>query len=157
VKCRWIKLIDSLGSSEPDEGVFTKLPNGDDLETGSMPCAERGGAITEYEEVWRTLKPVPGPKRAWILQSVDGKTFLGRIGGGFMALSERAGGFSARSEQWSDDDGWRIKYAIGELKGVPSFASIDRRQITGEADWKTGGKAEVLGVKYIVRAFEELE
>jgi hypothetical protein len=43
------------------------------------------------------------------------------------------------------------------LKGVPSFASIDRRQITGEADWKTGGKAEVLGVEYIVRAFEELE
>ncbi|KFY70834.1 hypothetical protein V498_10185, partial [Pseudogymnoascus sp. VKM F-4517 (FW-2822)] len=71
LKCRWIKAIDSLGPSDPDEGVFTPLPNGDDLETGSMPCAHKGDAVTEYEEVWRKLDPVAGPKRAWIVQSVE--------------------------------------------------------------------------------------
>lgn len=71
--------------------MFTTLPNGDDLETGSMPCANRANAVTEYEEVWRKLSPRPGPKLAWILQSVEGKTFLGRIGGGYMALSQEAG------------------------------------------------------------------
>ncbi|OBT49548.1 hypothetical protein VE04_10028, partial [Pseudogymnoascus sp. 24MN13] len=71
VKCRWIKAIDSLGPSDPDEGIFSPLPNGDDLETGSMPCAHKNDAVTDYEEVWRKLDLVPGPKRAWIIQTVE--------------------------------------------------------------------------------------
>jgi hypothetical protein len=157
VKCRWIKEIDSLGPSDPDEGEFTKLPNGDYLETGSMPYAERGGIMTEYEEVFRELAPLPGPKHAWIIQSADGKTFLGRVGGGFMALSEIAGGaFSARSEEWNEKEGWKTKYTIGGVGGVPSFASVRSSEIEGESTWKVGEKVEVMGVEYIVRGFEDL-
>jgi len=157
VKCRWIKTIDSLGPSDPDEGEFTKLPNGDDLETGEMPCAEKGDVVTKYEEVWRQLKPLPGPKHAWIIQSVDGKTFLGRIGGGFMALSQKVvGKFSARSEEWNEQEGWKTKYAIGEVGGVSSFASIGSGEIEGESSWKIGEKVEVQGGEYIVRSFEVL-
>jgi len=78
--------------SDPDEGIFSPLPNGDDLETGSMPCAHKNDAVTDYEEVWHKLSLVPGPKRAWIIQSVEnsprGGTFLGRVAGSFMALRE---------------------------------------------------------------------
>jgi len=139
VQCRWIKIIDSLGSSEPDEGTFTPLPNGDDLETGSMPCAERGNAVTEYEEVWRKLCPSPGPEHGWILQSVAGKTFLGRIGGGYLALSEEEGRrFGARSKEWDSKNGWKVKYAIGVVEGVPSFAGTGSELLDGEASWKIG-------------------
>lgn len=157
LKCRWIKTIDSLGPSEPDEGEFTKLPNGDYLETGSMPYAEKDGAVTEYEEVFRELELLPGANRAWIIQSVDGKIFLGRVGGRYMALSGKEGtGFGARSEEWNEDEGWKTKYAIGELGDVPSFAGIGGGQITGEEAWKVGEKVEVLGDEYIVRGFEDL-
>lgn len=157
VKCRWIKTIDSLGPSEPDEGEFTKLPNDDYLETGSMPYAENGGVVTEYEEVFRELELLLGAKRAWIIQSIDGKKFLGRVGGRYMALSGKEGTeFGARSEEWNEDEGWKTKYAIGELSGVPSFASIGSGQVTGEESWKVGEKVKVLGDEYIVRGFEDL-
>jgi Protein HRI1 len=158
VKCRWIKAIDSLHSTEPDEGTFTTLPNGDDLETGSMPCAEKGDAVTDYEEIWRKLSPRPGPNYGWILQSVEGTTFLGRIGGGYLALSEKKGRkFGARSEEWSAADGWRVKYAIGDLEGVPSFASAGTELLDGESSWKTGETVLVFGTEYIVRGFEDLK
>lgn len=157
LKCRWIKTIDSLGPSEPDEGEFTKLPNDDYLETGSMPYAENGGVVTEYEEVFRELELLLGAKRAWIIQSIDGKKFLGRVGGRYMALSGKEGTeFGARSEEWNEDEGWKTKYAIGELSGVPSFASIGSGQVTGEESWKVGEKVKVLGDEYIVRGFEDL-
>jgi hypothetical protein len=47
----------------------------------------------EFEEVWRRLPPIIGAKHAWILQGVDGKTFLGKNGGGYMALYEGVKGF----------------------------------------------------------------
>lgn len=160
VKCRWIKTIDSLGPSEPDEGIFTPLPNGDDLETGSMPCAEKGGVVTDYEEIWRKLEPMAGPdgtKIAWILQSVEGKTFLRRISGAYLALSQEEGHtFGARSEEWNAGAGWCTKYAI-EAEGVPSFASFDNEHLEGEASWKLGETVEAFGTNYVVRALEVLE
>jgi hypothetical protein len=160
VRCRWIKIIDSLGSSEPDEGTFTPLPNGDDLETGSMPCAEKGNAVMEYEEVWRKLAPRPGgPKRGWILQSVEGKTFLGRIGGGYIALSEEAGRrFGARSEEWSVEGGWRVKYALGDVESVPSLADTGSNELLdGEGDWKIGETVVVFDKEYVVGALEDVK
>lgn len=156
VKCRWIKEIDSLGPSDPDEGEFTKLPNGDYFETGSMPYAEKGNAVTQYEEVFRELMPFPGPKHAWILQSMDGKTFLGRAAGRFMALSQNdGGGFSARSEEWNEQEGWKTKYAIGNIDGVPSLAGGPL--IEGDWTWKVGAKVEIRGAGYVVRGCESLE
>ncbi len=74
-----------------------------------------------------------------------------------MALSEIAGGtFSARSEEWNEQEGWKTKYAIGEVGGVPSFTSVGSSQIEGESAWKVGDKVEVMGVGYIVRGFEDL-
>jgi hypothetical protein len=156
VKCRWIKLIDSLGPSDPDEATFTKLPNGDYLETGSMPSPDHNDAVTEFEEVWRRGVLVPGSECAWIIQSVDGKTFLGRVGGSYLVLSEGKGGvFNARREEWDEQDGWRINYAIGNVEGLPRLASIGD-QINSESSWSIGEKVVVLGNDYIVRAFEEL-
>jgi hypothetical protein len=150
-------MIDSLGPSDPDEGSFKTLPNGDDLETGSMPCPEKGGAVTEYEEVWRNLKPRAGVRWAWILQSADGKTFLGRIGGGYMALHEGEGKpFGARREEWDVGKGWSVKYNIGEVDGVPSLAAVGREVFEGEETWRTGYNVEVLGQKYVVKAWEDL-
>lgn len=160
VKCRWIKAIDSLGPSDPDEGIFSPLPNGDDLETGSMPCAHKNDAVTDYEEVWRKLSPVPGPKRAWIIQSVEnsprGGTFLGRVAGSFMALRESEGlPFSVRSERLDENAQWNVIYAIGKVEDVPSFAGVGV-EFEGEEDWKEGDTVSVLGAKYMVRAFEDL-
>lgn len=157
VKCRWIKIIDSLGPSDPDEGSFETLPNGDDLETGSMPCPDRGGAVTKYEEVWRKLNPREGVKHAWILQSMDDKTFLGRIGGGYMALRAREGrSFGARREEWDVNDGWSVKYKIGDVEGVPSLAAVEKQMFEGEEGWRTGHNVEVLGEQYMVRAWEDI-
>ena len=154
-------MIDSLGPSDPDEGIFTTLPNGDDLETGSMPCPEKGGAVTDYEEVWRKLLPSIGAKSAWILQSVDGKTFLGKVGAGYMALHEGEGkGFGARREEWDVDHGWSKKYEIGEVGCVPSpaDASAARRKdgFEEEESWRAGDIVDIQGKEYVVRAWEDL-
>lgn len=161
MKCRWIKVIDSLGPSDPDEGIFSPLPNGDDLETGSMPCAHKNDVVTDYEEVWRKLDPVPGPKRAWIIQSVEngprGGTFLGRVAGSFMALRQSDDlSFSVRSEGLDENAQWNVKYAVGQVEGVPSFAGVGISEFEGEEEWKEGNIVSVLGTKYVVRAFEDL-
>jgi hypothetical protein len=161
VKVRFNKTLDSLNMTEPDEGDFTKLPNGDDFETGRMPCPERGMQVTEYEEIWRQIPPVPGPKRAWILESAgDGrKVLLGRIGGGYLAIGDKKGdSFGARREEWDDTKKkWEVKYKIGEVEDVPSVADTRAEGFEGEADWKMGDKVVVLGREYLVRAFELLE
>ncbi|KAJ5224312.1 uncharacterized protein N7469_007815 [Penicillium citrinum] len=87
-----------------DCGTFVTLPNGDDLETGSMPRPDiPGEPMTEYEEVWRELPFRAGPEGAkegisWVLESDDGelsegevalnKVFLGRIWGTYLALQQ---------------------------------------------------------------------
>lgn len=98
--------LDSHNSFESaDCGTFVSLPNGDDLETGSMPRPDLPGApVTEYEEVWRELPFKEGPEGSrkgvsWVLESDDGgeglvgevrvsKTFLCRIWGMYLALQQ---------------------------------------------------------------------
>lgn len=98
---------------EPDVGEFTKLPNGDDLETGVMAAPHLGGKIMPYEEVWRELDPrldlagsdggdgsssssrKPG---SWILESIDQptasddsvftKSYYAKAGTFFLALRQ---------------------------------------------------------------------
>lgn len=161
MKVRFNKTLDSLNMTEPDEGDFTKLPNGDDFETGKMPCPERGMQVTEYEEVWRQILPVPGPRRAWILESAgEGrKVFLGRIGGGYIAMGDKKGEtFGARREEWDKvRKSWELKYKIGDVEDVPSVADLGAEGFEGEADWNMGDTVIVLGRGYLVRAFELLE
>ncbi|KAJ5157057.1 uncharacterized protein N7482_008157 [Penicillium canariense] len=98
--------LDSHNAFESvDCGTFVSLPNGDDLETGSMPRPDLPGApVTEYEEVWRELPFREGPEgmskgMSWVLESDDSeleregeitvtKTFLGRIWGTYLALQQ---------------------------------------------------------------------
>lgn len=148
--------------TEPDEGTFTILPNGDDLETGRMPCPERGMEVTEYEEVWREIAPLEGAKRGWILESVDGgrKVMLGMIGGGYLALGDGKDGkgFGARREEWVvGKKEWVAKYAVGEMEGLPSLVGQGDQGFQGEEAWKEGNTVVVIGREYIVRAFELLE
>lgn len=95
-----------------DVGQFSKLPNGDDFETGEMAAPHLGGEVTPYEEVWRQLHPSMDAidpfcsnSKAWILESIDHessgshngnegskpaqKTFLARIGPFFIAIQRQ--------------------------------------------------------------------
>ena len=106
--------LDSHDSFEAvDCGTFTTLPNGDDLEKGSMPRPDLPGhPESKYEEVWRGLKFPEGPDGrtkgiSWILESESSpsrlpgegsqdkeavqitKTFLARIWGVYVALRQQ--------------------------------------------------------------------
>ncbi|OQD64445.1 hypothetical protein PENPOL_c007G00153 [Penicillium polonicum] len=183
--------LDSHNAFETiDCGTFVPLPNGDDLEMGSMPRRDLPGAPDkEYEEVWRELpfrEGPEGPKKglSWVLESDDGdlgsgegevtvtKTFIGRIWGTYLALSQtqtltrqkaasgevvvkKSGAdVSARREEW--ESGWKEKYVVGEAAGsLPSMmVGFDGE---GVGSWRIPGeKVEVQGKMYIVRAFEEI-
>jgi len=124
-----------------------------------MPCPSRGGAVTDYEEVWRTLPPLPCSDCtwAWILQSADGKCFLARVGGGFISMRQSEEGFGVRCEEWEEGKGWRSKYAVGSLEGVPSLVGCIGVLTEGEVSWKVGVVVIYQGVKFVVRAFERIE
>lgn len=169
-----------------DPCPFIPLPNGDDLETGTMSRPDVPGApLTDYEEVWRYLSPISGgqmssPPVAWILESDDGdglvgqrranKTFLGRIGDRYLALRQEqthttgpdwqakisGGEVSARSEVWCGDH-WEQKHILGS--GQHSLPSMSRDfDLVDQASWeKVGQRVVVGGRRYIVRAFEKAE
>lgn len=102
--------IDSLGHFDTvDSGTFTKLPSGDELETGQMPRPDLPGApVRDYEEVWRDID-LPTSGVSWILESETDslhqesgakanesgeesnvvKTILGMVPGFFIALKQR--------------------------------------------------------------------
>jgi hypothetical protein len=183
--------LDSQNAFETiDCGTFVPLPNGNDLEMGSMPRRDLPGSPDkEYEEVWQGLPFREGPEGpgkglSWVLESDDGdlgsgegevtvtKTFIGRIWGTYLALSQiqthtrqktpsgdlvvkKSGAdVSARREEWGS--GWNEKYAVGEAAGtLPSMVvGLDGE---GEGSWRIPGeKVEVQGKTYIVRAFEQI-
>jgi hypothetical protein len=74
-------------------------------------------------------------------------------------LSEEAGRkFGARSEEWSVEGGWRVKYAIGDVEGVPSLADTGSDELLDdEVDWKIGETVVVFGKEYVVRALEDVK
>ncbi|KAJ5719113.1 hypothetical protein N7493_007568 [Penicillium malachiteum] len=128
-----------------DCGTFVSLPNGDDLETGSMPRSDLAGApVTDYEEVWRELPFKEGPEgskkgMSWVLESDTGleeqegevtvvKSFLGRIWGTYLALQQKQ--TIARTKDASG--GWSVSKT-----GVDVSA---RRE-----EWESGWKA-----KYVI-------
>jgi len=156
---RFNKSLDSRAPSAPDIGTFVRLPNGDDLETGSMANPDNGGKVTDYEEIWRDVKPKPGGKKAWIIESVDEgtKAFLGKIGGGLLAVTQGKKGYGARSEEW-DAEGkkWTVKYEVGDVDGVPSFVGSSKAEFDREDGWNVGEKVEVKGREFVVLALEDL-
>ncbi|KAM0426080.1 hypothetical protein ACHAPT_008711 [Fusarium lateritium] len=160
--CRWNHVIDSRLSFDPDEGKFQSLPNGDDLETGSMPCAEKGNQVTPYQEVWRELQPNHGMNRGWILQGkLDGDdVFLGQYGGIYLAMRQnKEGVFSALKEELTNVQGrlqWERTYLSGDLK-LPSLSSIGVISLPEEEKWRVGCRVVFDGQAYQVRALESHE
>ncbi|CAK7230865.1 hypothetical protein SEUCBS140593_007731 [Sporothrix eucalyptigena] len=159
--CRWHHIIDSRNVFAPDEGSFTTLPNGDSLEVGSMPCPEKHGAVTPYEEVWRTLSS--GSEKGWILRRDDDEartiTFLGRIGSEFFAMTQtRHGGpltVQREALEAGDDEKtrWVFKFRSGEAS-LPSLAAEGLLEFSGESSWKEGGEVDIQGAIFKVCAVE---
>lgn len=134
--------LDSHNAFETiDCGTFVPLPNGDDLEMGSMPRHDLPGAPDkEYEEVWRELPFREGPEGpakglSWVLESDDGdlgsgegnvtiqKTFIGRIWGTYLALHQT-------------QTHTRQKTPSGELVVKKSGADVTARREEWESGWK---------------------
>lgn len=133
---------DGDGGEVADEGIFTKLPNGDDLEIGEMPAPHLGGKVAAYREVWRELNPSlddtnteedKGETKCWMLESLSTekeekkRTFYCRVGRFFLALR-------------------RAEKRVSDQTGVEvEFSGIRQEEIQSQAD---GGKEWV--VKYSV-------
>ncbi|KAI9745923.1 MAG: hypothetical protein M1818_000604 [Claussenomyces sp. TS43310] len=153
-KCRWTRVIDSLGEYGFDEGIFTKLPNGDDLETGEMASPDHGGAVTKYEEVWRTGPLASIKKGGCVLQSVadGGKTFLGLVGGYYLALRERDDQpFAAAREDWNKTkEAWEKTYRSGAVDDIPSAAALEETVFQA----KVGQVITLDGLEFTVRAIQ---
>lgn len=151
-KCSFTHIIDSRGQTEPDEGTFQSISTTDSLETGIMPNPDNDNKPTSYEELWRELS-IPFPEKfpgGWILRSEDSKTFIGRVGGEFLALSESRQCFNARRECWNDEtQSWTVKYLIGETASddLPSLIGSDGS--LGN-EWKTGDEVKLFGKTWVV-------
>lgn len=123
--------LDSHNAFEStDCGTFVSLPNGDDLETGTMPRPDLAGTpLTEYEEVWRELPFREGPEGvgrgiSWVLESIDdspedaegeivaSKTFLGRIWGTFLALRQT----QTYTQQRTPSGDWIVRKTGGDVR-----------------------------------------
>lgn len=136
---------DNTGSKEAgedevaDEGTFTKLPNGDDLEIGEMPAPHLGGKVAAYREVWRELNAFDstagnGGGVCWMLESIDAqeekqerkekkRTFYCRVGRFFLALRRAETRvsddpkaveveFSGIRQEFEDRE-WVTRYSVG--------------------------------------------
>ncbi|TVY13543.1 hypothetical protein LARI1_G009261, partial [Lachnellula arida] len=147
--------IDSRGFYGIDQGDFSQLPNGDDLEVGTMPAPHLDGKVAPYEEVWREYAaPAPGTT-SWILRSSDKKTFVGKIGGYYIALGEReVGGFAAlREEMDVNTKSWSAKYKVGPFETLPSLEA-NQRLFENKGGWKLGDVIYADGQQFQVQAIE---
>ncbi|TVY29257.1 hypothetical protein LHYA1_G002928 [Lachnellula hyalina] len=147
--------IDSRGFYGIDKGDFSTLPNGDDLEVGTMPAPHLDGKVAPYEEVWREYAMPASGTTSWILRSSDKKTFVGKIGGYYIALGEReVGGFAAlREEIDRDTKSWSVKYKVGPFETLPSMEA-NQRLFEKEGSWKLGDVMSAGGQKFQVQAIE---
>ena len=158
--------VPGQGEGEPDIGEFTKLPNGDDLETGVMAAPHLANQVLPYEEIWHELNPNLGSvdktvnsdnnNASWILESVDQptpisegpvvKSYYAKTGRYFLALRrvDRANPpslqFSAVRQDWDvDSNEWITKYSIGDAQGIFRIGQISVQSQT----WKVGDTVTV--------------
>jgi hypothetical protein len=120
--------------SVQDEGLFSKLANGDDLETGSM-MNPNTGVIMAYEEVWRDV-PVEGSGMV-LLESIGekDKTFVGRIGKLLQGIGTKDGEVCAARYELSGDR-WEKVYGIGNEDMIPVFQ---------DNGWMDGDEVKIAG------------
>ncbi|PYH44737.1 uncharacterized protein BP01DRAFT_297853 [Aspergillus saccharolyticus JOP 1030-1] len=177
--------LDSRNSfDDVDCGTFSTLPNGDDLEKGSMPRADLPGKpVCEYEEVWRELEFRRGPEGAgrgvsWVLESQIGpdlqdgeegevtRTFLGRVWGTYLALRQvQKHVQSPESNAIIVKDGEKVsalreewdpskRWCTKYSLGPKASKLPSMKDIFEPQNWKTGQTVTIAGVEYILRAFE---
>ena len=136
---RFIHIVDSRVPEDPlsvkDEGLFKKLENGDDLETGTM-LNPRTGSMMPYEEIWRDL-PVQG-KSLVLLKSMGDidKAFIGRIGVWFQGIGTENGVVNAARRKYEGGE-WRTVFSIGTDQSLPL--------IFEQHGWKKGDEIEIAG------------
>ncbi|KAJ5666158.1 uncharacterized protein N7477_008606 [Penicillium maclennaniae] len=169
-----------------DPCPFVPLPNGDDLETGSMCRPDLPGhPVTDYEEVWRYLPTGQseeglGHNIAWILESDEDelregqgkitKTFLGRIGSRYLALQQVQthsrvhgswnvnimGGDLNARSEEWIGDRWKEKHVL--INGCNELPSMGKDfDMHNQASWHVGRRVTFRGCQYTVRAFEQAE
>ncbi|ETI22621.1 hypothetical protein G647_06697 [Cladophialophora carrionii CBS 160.54] len=181
--CKWTHWIDSRGYTEPDIGSFHPVdpsvanadPATDTVETGSMLNPETN-VETPYEEVWRALRASHSDRFpwAWIVRSMDKRTFLAQVGGDFLAL--RGGpdgpvgeaGFCARRETWDGEQKrWTVVLEAGESNNLPALPGLVGWEAKGRGEgsgkepaWTQsameGDVVELFGEKYVLCALERV-
>ncbi|OQU99838.1 hypothetical protein CLAIMM_05416 [Cladophialophora immunda] len=150
---RWTRIIDSLGSRRSDEASFKEMETGDDLETGQFD-KEGNGVPEDYEEVWHDVTgKAESDNSAWILQSVDGSMFLGKVGDIFLGMQQRGGNFAVRKEVYTSETGeWDGVFEAGLVQSIPRAVDVLRELDQGEGKTAEQGQAVcVCNSEYIVR------
>lgn len=149
-------MIDSTGSTQPDEAHFKELPNGDDLEYGTFP--KDGTTPVPYEEIWRDVTKGDAKQSAWILQSVDGNTFLGRVGDIFLGMrQEQDHSFGVRKEVYNaSEKAWKVVFETGPTRGVLQAIEVVKQieSVMRGTRTTTGDEIVLCGRAYVVRGFE---
>jgi hypothetical protein len=146
----------------PDVSKFSKLPNGNDLETGKMPNPDAGGEVMAYEEVWHPLEwslRLEQISTNWVLESVDGesssggrKSFYANIGKFYLAAPATSQDgvvryAAIRQDLDKESDEWKVVYQIGET----GWVEINLRHVN-DREWKVDDRTHFGGDHYAVRA-----
>lgn len=179
--------IDSHNSfDDVDCGTFTTLPNGDDLETGSMSRPDLPGSpVTEYEEVWRELSFREGPEGpgkgvSWVLESKHdlelgegqevevSRTFLARIWGTYLVVRQRqvyvrlAGSKDAVVKTGKGVSARReewdsTRWSAKYVLGLEGDSLPSAQDVEANEQLRTpGGTILVKGEPYTIRSYEEV-
>jgi hypothetical protein len=163
-------MIDSKGTTADDIGKMSGSREGDYLETGIALHPETN-VSTEYEEIWRDvpITNISGFGLTVILQSLDGKTFIGWFGDVFQILSSSATQqingpqeFYVRREAWNEERmEWDTVFEYGNEFGKrPKYSP---KGLTQDVYFKTllevGLNEEeilVCGEQWIIRALARI-
>lgn len=156
VTFQWTRVIDSTGSTRPDEAHFKELPNGDDLEYGTFP--KDGITPVPYEEIWRDVTEGGVEQSAWILQSVHDDMFIGRVGGIFLGMQQQQDhSFCVRKEVYDAlEKGWKVVFETGPTREAPQATEVVKQlESVMRGKGVTAGEEIVLcGRAYVVRGVE---
>lgn len=142
----------------PDTGRFTKLSNGDDLETGEMPNPDAGGKVMAYEEIWRELDWRTGRTEVnWILESKteNPKTMYAKVGRFYLVarktVTDERAVFAALRQDLNIESGqWTTRHEIGDTAELVRLADSGSNNDT--VKWKVGDEIAFGFGQYIVRA-----
>lgn len=124
------------------------------MEIGTTPCPHKGGAPTDYEEVWRDITSKSAPSEiSWILQSEDGLIFIGKVGGIFLAIQKfPSGSFAARRENRDvSSAGWEVSFESGDVSRLPRAFQVVGVLEKDSQMWPENQEITINGGIYVFR------